>query len=260
MAKFSIATWNVNSIKVRLEHVLEWLKTNEPDVLALQELKLPTENFPHEAFEEVGYRAVVSGQKTYNGVAVLSREKIDNNDVVTDLPGMDDPQRRVLGVTVKGVRILDLYVPNGQSVGSEKYEYKLQWFQQLQKLVKKELRQYEKFVTLGDFNIAPADIDVHDPEEWQGSVLCSDQEREALTKLCDLGLADCYRQLHPDTQQFSWWDYRMNAYKRKRGLRIDHILASEALASNCEVCNVDEEPRKWERPSDHAPVVAVFDV
>ena len=251
-----IATWNVNSLKVRLEHVLQWLEENQPDVLALQETKSIDENFPAEAIVEAGYQVVFAGQKTYNGVAVLS--KTAASDIVTDFPSLDDPQRRVLGATIDGVRILNLYVPNGSEVGSEKYAYKLNWLQHLTDFVRDELTKHDKFVLLGDFNIAPAGIDVYDAEKWGDAVLCSAPEREALAALQALGFDDVYRQLNADSQEFSWWDYRQAAFRRNLGVRIDLILANHAYAADCQSVVIDKLPRTWERPSDHTPVLAHF--
>lgn len=253
---FSIATWNVNSLRVRLPHVQAWLSTNKPDVLALQEIKLTEVDFPHEAIQAAGYHALVSGQRTYNGVAILSRTEA--TDVVTDIPDLQDPQRRVLAATIAGVRVINLYVPNGESVNSEKYQYKLNWLKHLDAWLKTEIKQHPKLVVLGDFNIAPADMDVYNTKAWEGQVLFSAPERKAFQDMLALGLFDVFRALHPSLQAYSWWDYRMNAYKRKMGLRIDHILATEALMHACERCVIDEGPRGLERPSDHAPVAARF--
>lgn len=253
---FKIATWNVNSLRVRLLHVQTWLADVKPDVLALQEIKMPTEDFPHDAFAEMGYKSVVSGQRTYNGVAVIS--KTNALDVQTDLPELHDPQRRVLAATIKNVRIIDLYVPNGESVGSDKYQYKLNWLDKLDSYLKSQLKIYPNMVVLGDFNIAPEDIDVHDPVLWQNSVLFSKPERQAFQTMLAIGFKDCFRELSPEDESFSWWDYRMNAFRRNLGLRIDHILASNAMFAHCKRCQIDKAPRKWERPSDHAPVIAEF--
>jgi len=255
-----IASWNVNSLNVRLPHVLQWLETARPDLLGLQETKLTDEKFPQAEIEAAGYNVVFSGQKTYNGVAVLSRVPEAATDVVTDLPGLDDPQRRVLGATYGDVRFLNLYVPNGQEVGSDKYAYKLDWLAKLRAYVEAQLKQYPKFVMVGDFNIAPDDRDVHDPAAWAGSVLCSEPEREAFRELLGLGLSDTFRQFEQEEGSFSWWDYRQAAFRRNLGLRIDHILASADMAKCCTASVVDKEPRRWERPSDHAPAVAEFDV
>lgn len=256
MSAFKIATWNVNSLRVRLPHVQEWLANAQPDVLALQEIKLTDADFPIDAIRESGYTAVVSGQKTYNGVAILTKEKV--TDVITDIPELDDPQRRVICATVGDIRVINLYVPNGESVTSEKYKYKLNWLEKLDQFLKQQLKQYPKLVVLGDFNIAPEEIDVHDPAAWEGSVLFSKPERQAFQDMLHLGLTDCFRLLSPNEKAFSWWDYRMNAFKRNMGLRIDHILASAPLAATCALCVIDIGPRTLERPSDHAPVVAMF--
>ncbi|HCK80724.1 MAG TPA: exodeoxyribonuclease III [Candidatus Competibacteraceae bacterium] len=251
-----IATWNVNSLNVRLPQVLDWLRVEQPDLLALQETKLTDADFPMPDIANAGYRAVFSGQKTYNGVAVLSR--LPAADLVVDLPGSDDPQRRVLGASIGGVRVLNLYVPNGQAVGSEKYAYKLAWLKQLALWTEQELIQYPRLVVLGDFNIAPEDRDVHDPIAWTGQILCSEPERNAFRRLLQLGLQDSFRLFPQEPNTFSWWDYRAAAFRRNMGLRIDHILASPALAAVCTTCRVDKTPRRLERPSDHAPVIAEF--
>ncbi|MDH3987785.1 MAG: exodeoxyribonuclease III [Gammaproteobacteria bacterium] len=251
-----IATWNVNSLKVRLPHVLKWLASASPDVLVLQEIKQIADAFAVDAFSEIGYQSVASGQKTYNGVAVISREP--STDIVTDFPGFEDPQRRILAATIDGVRVVNLYVPNGNSVGSDKYEYKLGWLRALKGFLESEMRAHEKLVVLGDFNIAPDDRDVHDPEKWGESILCSPPERQALEELIDLGLSDVFRQFDQAEKTFSWWDYRAAGFRRNAGLRIDLILASKALADVCEASYIDREPRTWERPSDHTPVIAEF--
>ncbi len=253
-----IATWNVNSLKVRLPHVLEWLAANEPDVLVLQEIKQVTEMFPSTELADAGYQSIASGQKTYNGVAVIAKQV--PADPVTDFPGFDDPQRRILASTINGVRVVDLYVPNGSEVGSEKYAYKLSWLEALRGFLEQELSHHDKLLVLGDFNIAPADEDVHDAEKWGEAILCSPKEREALKKLLDLGLSDVFRQFEQAEKTFSWWDYRAAGFRRNAGLRIDLILATDALSKNCTASYVDKEPRSWERPSDHAPVVAEFDI
>ena len=252
-----IATWNVNSMNVRLPHVLEWLAANSPDVLVLQELKQITAAFPVDALSELGYSSIANGQKTYNGVAVISRTQA--LDPVTEFPGFDDPQRRVLAATVDGVRIVDLYIPNGQSVGSEKYEYKLGWLAALRDFLQDELSRHDKLVVLGDFNIAPADEDVHDAEKCGERILCSPSERKALSALLDLGLTDVFRKFDQPEKSFSWWDYRAAGFRCNAGLRIDLILANDAMTQLCTSSYIDKEPRAWERPSDHAPVVAEFD-
>lgn len=251
-----IATWNVNSLRVRLPHVLDWLEREQADVLALQETKTKDEDFPVDAFRGLGYAVSFSGQPTYNGVALIAKHEIA--DVVTDLDGIEDPQRRVLGASVAGVRIYNLYVPNGQSVESEKYQYKLRWLAALERQVAAELEQHANCILLGDFNIAPADADVHDPEAWKGKVLCSEPERTALESLLALGFADVFRDFEQDENSFSWWDYRAAAFRRNMGLRIDLILASRALEPQCTSCRIDVEPRRLERPSDHTPVIAEF--
>ena len=251
-----IASWNVNSLNVRLPHVLAWCEAERPDVLALQETKLPDERFPVDALQEIGYHSVFSGQKTYNGVAVLSLEP--TSDPVTDIPDLDDPQRRILAATVGDVRIIDLYVVNGSEVGSEKFAYKLDWLEKVTAWISVEMQQHENVVVLGDFNIAPDDRDVHDPKAWHERILCSTTERNALQKLLDLGLQDTFRLFDQEERTWSWWDYRMNAFRRKMGLRIDLVLASGPMVGRCTASYIDIEPRRQERPSDHAPAVAEF--
>jgi exodeoxyribonuclease-3 len=251
-----ISTWNVNSLKVRLPQVLDWLTANTPDVLCLQETKLTDDNFPAEAIEDAGYHVVYAGEKTYNGVAVISRDPA--TDIVTDPPGLDDGQRRVLAVSCNGLRILNLYVVNGQEVGSEKYAWKLEWLSRISRYVDSQLKKHDHLVVLGDFNIAPEDRDVHDPEAWHERILCSTPERQALGTLLDLGLVDTFRLFEQEDKSFSWWDYRAAGFRRNLGLRIDLILASRTLAAGCTACRIDKEPRRLERPSDHAPVIAEF--
>ena len=255
--RIKIATWNVNSLNVRLPQVLDWLRDQQPDILALQETKLTDFDFPTLDIANAGYHAVFAGQKTYNGVAILSR--LPAGEIVTDLPGLADPQRRVLGATVGTMRVLNLYVPNGQAVGSNKYAYKLAWLDALAQWLPTQLTQYPQLVVLGDFNIAPEDCDVYDPAAWTGQVLCSEPERAAFRRLLDLGLKDAFRLFPQEEHAFSWWDYRAAAFRRNMGLRIDHILVSPALAAVCTACQVDKAPRRLERPSDHAPVIAEFD-
>jgi exodeoxyribonuclease-3 len=252
-----IATWNVNSLRVRLPHLLEWLKAQSPDVMALQETKLTDDAFPVEELRAAGYHVAFSGQKTYNGVALLAREP--PADVLRDIPGFEDPQRRVLAATCGGVRVLGLYVPNGQSVGSDKYQYKLGWLRALHGWLRAELAAHPKLVALGDFNIAPEDRDVHDPVAWEGQVLVSEAERAALRELLALGLEDVFRRFEQPPSSFSWWDYRQGAFRRNNGLRIDLILAASAFARQCSACTIDVEPRRLERASDHTPVMATFD-
>lgn len=250
----NIATWNVNSLKVRLPQVLDWLAANQPDALCLQELKLEDRNFPLAEIEAAGYHACFSGQKTYNGVAILSREIAQ--DVSAGIPGYADEQKRVLAATISGVRVVCVYIPNGQSVDSDKYQYKLQWLAALTDWLRGELTRHPRLALLGDYNIAPEDRDVYDPKAWEGQVLCSAAEREAFGKLLQLGLSDSFRLFDQEDKSFTWWDYRLQAFRRKMGLRIDHILLSTALVPGCSFCTIDVAPRKLERPSDHAPVVA----
>jgi exodeoxyribonuclease-3 len=253
-----IATWNVNSLRVRIDHVLDWLKCGHADVLALQETKTRDEDFPIDAFAELGFKVQFSGQPTYNGVALISRREM--TEIRTELDGWDDPQRRVLAATIDGVRIHNLYVPNGQSVDSDKYRYKLDWLGALKKQVARELADYPNSILLGDFNIAPEDRDVHDPAAWEGKVLCSDSERKALQELIELGFVDVFRGFEQEEKSYSWWDYRAAAFRRNMGLRIDLILASGDLKDRCTACRIDVEPRRLERPSDHTPVIAEFSI
>jgi exodeoxyribonuclease III len=253
-----IATWNVNSLRVRLPQLLEWLAENPVDVIALQETKLPDEDFPQAALEQAGYRVARSGQRTYNGVAVLT--KLPFSEVVTEIPGLDDPQRRVLAVTTSGLRIIDLYVPNGQALDSDKFQYKLRWLDAVRSWIVGELGRREPLIVLGDFNIAPEDRDVHDPQSWEGGVHVSPAERTELRELLAIGLVDVFRKFEQPPDTFSWWDYRMLAFRRNHGLRIDLILAEARLATRCTGCRIDKAPRRHERPSDHTPVVASFDI
>lgn len=249
-----IATWNVNSLKVRLPHVLAWLKRHAPDILCLQETKLEDGKFPVDEIAAAGYRAIYSGQKTYNGVAMLSRETCDG--IVAAVPGFDDAQKRVLAASVCGIRVVCVYVPNGESVESDKYRYKLSWLAALNAWLESELTRFSRLAVLGDLNIAPEERDVHDPAVCAGQVLFSVPEREAFRALVGLGLTDAFRLFEQPEKSFTWWDYRMNAFRRKMGLRIDHVLLSPALVERCTACTVDIEPRVAERPSDHAPVMA----
>lgn len=255
---FRIATWNVNSLRVRLPHVLQWLKKENPDVLALQETKITDENFPVDEFTALGYHVAFSGQKTFNGVAVASRWRPEN--IITSLPGINDIQKRVLCADINGITVLNLYVPNGSEIGSEKYTYKLYWFSHLHPFVKELTARTSEVIILGDFNIAPEDRDVHDPATWEGNVLVSEPERTEFRKLLAAGFVDTFRSFEQAENSFSWWDYRAAAFRRNRGLRIDHILASKNLAGKCKNCRIDKEPRKLERPSDHAPVAADFKI
>ena len=249
-----IATWNVNSLTVRLPQVLDWLGKHAPDALCLQELKLEDAKFPLAALEAAGYSAVFSGQKTYNGVAILSREPATS--VVCGIAGYSDPQRRVISAEVAGTRLVCAYVPNGQSIASEKYQYKLNWLDAFCNWLEHELATHARLAILGDFNIAPEDRDVHDPKAWAGQVLVSAPERDAFRRLLELGFKDSFRLFEQAEKSFSWWDYRMNGFRRNLGLRIDHILLSASLAAKCAHCAIDVEPRRNERPSDHAPVIA----
>jgi exodeoxyribonuclease III len=249
-----VASWNVNSLNVRMPHLSTWLATAAPDIVALQETKLEDAKFPREALTTLGYHSVFSGQKTYNGVALLTREPV--RDVVTDIPGLDDPQRRILIGSVGGLRIVNLYVVNGQSVGSEKYAYKLHWLARVRDYLAAELQHYPQMIVMGDFNIAPQDRDVHDPAAWHEQILCSTPERAALAQLQALGLHDSFRLFEAEAGHYSWWDYRQAAFRRNLGLRIDLILVSEALRARCTGAAIDRAPRTWERASDHTPVLA----
>lgn len=253
-----IASWNVNSLKVRLPHVLAWLSEYQPDVLCLQETKQEDIHFPAAALTEAGYQSVFSGQKTYNGVAILSKHAL--HDVRYGIPNFEDPQKRVLAATVNGMRIVDVYIPNGQSIDSDKYQYKLAWLQALTAWLADEIKTYPQLALLGDYNIAPEDRDVHDPAAWEGQVLCSVPERDALRALQALGLQDSFRLFEQPEKSYSWWDYRMNAFRRNLGMRIDHILLTAPLAAVCKSVLIDKQARKAERPSDHAPVLAELDV
>ncbi|HCA27718.1 MAG TPA: exodeoxyribonuclease III [Betaproteobacteria bacterium] len=253
-----LVTWNLNSLKVRLPHVLDWLVAQQPDVVCLQETKLDDPFFPAAAFHAAGYHASYSGQKTYNGVAILS--KAAAHETVNAIPDWVDPQKRVLAATIEGVRIVCVYAPNGQSVGSDKYDYKLRWLAALHHWLQTELARYPRLALLGDFNIAPQARDVYDAAAWEGKILCSPPERAALQALLGLELKDSFRLFPQEDASYSWWDYRMNAFRRNLGLRIDHILLSAPLAKHCIACRIDKAPRRLERPSDHAPVIAVLDI
>ncbi len=249
-----IASWNVNSLNVRLPHLVEWLKDRQPDIVGLQETKLEDAKFPDAVLAELGYRSVFAGQKTYNGVAILSRAPA--RDVQVGIPGFDDGQKRVIAATVGDLRVVDLYVVNGKAVGDEKYDYKLRWLDAAHDWLAAEIARHPNLVVLGDFNIAPDDRDVHDPEAWRERILCSTPERDALGRLLSLGLHDSFRLHHDEGGQFSWWDYRAAGFRRNLGLRIDLVLLSDALKDRCTAAGIDREPRTWERPSDHAPVIA----
>ena len=249
-----LAAWNVNSLKIRLPQVVAWLSTNRPDVLCLQETKVEDEKFPLAEIQAAGYHALISGQKTYNGVAILSKQQ--GKETISAIPVFNDVQKRLLAATIDNVRVICVYAPNGQSVDSEKYRYKLQWLAAFNNWLKDELVRYPQLAVLGDLNIAPEDRDVHDPLAWEGNVLVSPEERQAFRELLKLGLKDSFRLFEQPEKSFSWWDYRLSAFRRNLGLRIDHILLSSALASCCKSSTIDTKPRQAERPSDHAPVLA----
>jgi exodeoxyribonuclease-3 len=249
-----LATWNVNSLKVRLPHLTDWMHAAQPDVVCLQELKLEDAKFPRDELAAAGYVSVSSGQKTYNGVAILARTALE--DVQTGIPGFDDDQRRVIAATVGSTRIVCLYAPNGQAIGSDKYEYKLRWFAALREWLSAELARHPNLAVLGDLNVAPEDRDVHDPKAWEGQVHVSEPERSAFQALLGLGLKDSFRLFEQPEKSYSWWDYRMMGFRRNAGLRIDFVLLSPALVARCLACTIDKAPRKLERPSDHTPVIA----
>lgn len=253
-----LATWNVNSLKVRLPHLLDWLAQTRPDVVCLQETKLEDAKFPRSELESAGYTAVVSGQKTYNGVAILSGEPL--TEIENGIRGFVDEQRRVIAGSRGDLRVACVYCPNGQAVGSDKYEYKLRWFKALREWLATELARYPRLAVLGDFNVAPEDRDVHDPKAWEGQVLVSEPERAAFRSLLELGLSDAFRLFPQPEKAFSWWDYRMMGFRRNAGLRIDQILLSAELARRCTACTIDKAPRKLERPSDHTPVVCELEL
>ena len=257
-----LASWNVNSLKIRLPRLVDWLARQAPDVVCLQETKVEDDKFPVLEIEAAGYRCAWSGQKTYNGVAILARGMLA--DVETAMPAFPDEQRRVIAATIgqgdDAVRVVSAYVPNGQAVGSEKYDYKLRWLAAFRNWLEQGLPASPRLAVLGDYNVAPADEDVYDPSAWRERVLCSTPEREAFGKLLALGLKDAFRLFTQDAKSFTWWDYRMNAFKRNLGLRIDHVLLSATLAARCRSCTIDLEPRRLERPSDHAPIVAELEI
>ena len=273
-----IAAWNVNSLKVRLPHVLRWLQDQEKkqqpiDALCLQELKLTDDKYPHQELEAAGYLSIAAGQKTYNGVAIIVRKAalaaIASDTTTTflkstrNIPGNDDEQQRILAATIpfagtKPIRLISAYFPNGQSPDSDKFVYKLDWLNKLHTWLTEELEQNQRLALLGDYNIAPEDQDVHDPKAWEGQNLVSPPERNAFQDLINLGLSDSFRMFEQAPKTYSWWDYRMMGFRRNAGMRIDHILLSEALKEKCSASIVDKEPRTWEQPSDHAPVIAVI--
>ena len=251
-----LATWNVNSLAVRLPQLLQWLAAHPVDVIALQETKLTDDRFPRAEIEAAGYQAAWFGQKTYNGVALLARSALQ--DVVCNIPGFDDDSARVITATVDGVRVVGAYFPNGQAPGSDKFAYKMRWLDALRGWVAAELATHPQLVLLGDFNIAPEDRDVHDPVAWAGQIHCTDEERAHFRSLLDIGLHDAFRLFEQPPRSWSWWDYRNLAFRRNQGLRIDHVLVSEPLKSRVSACTIDKEPRRAERPSDHAPVIAAL--
>jgi exodeoxyribonuclease-3 len=253
-----LATWNVNSLKVRLPQLLQWCADGPADVVCLQETKLEDANFPADALAQANMQVAYAGQKTYNGVAIVSRYPL--SEVQVGIPGFADEQKRVLAATVNGLRVVCVYVPNGQALDSDKYAYKLAWLNALRAWLADELKHHEKLCVLGDYNIAPEDRDVHDPAAWAGQVLVSEPERDHFRGLLDLGFRDAFRLFEQPEKSFSWWDYRAAAFRRNLGLRIDHILLSPALADKCTACVIDKTPRAWERPSDHTPVVATLDI
>ena len=248
-----LATWNVNSLAVRLPQVLDWLTAQQPEVLVLQETKLTDDKFPQAEISAAGWHSVWFGQKTYNGVALLSRSEA--TDVVRNIPGFDDPQARVLAATVHGLRVIGAYFPNGQAPGTEKFAYKMAWLEALRAWVADELSRHPKLVLMGDYNIAPEDRDVFDPVAWAGQIHCTDEERGHFRSLVGLGLIDAFRLFEHPPRTWSWWDYRNLAFRKNQGLRIDHILISAALQPAVAACSIDKLPRKNERPSDHAPVL-----
>ncbi|MFP4638824.1 MAG: exodeoxyribonuclease III [Guyparkeria sp.] len=256
----NIVTWNVNSLKVRQPQVLDWLAEQPATLLGLQELKQTDEAVDRAALDAAGYRILSNGQKTYNGVAwVYPAHWPEPTDVVTDIPEFEDPQRRVIAATFGDLRVINLYVVNGEAVGSEKYRYKLEWLEALARWLAAEAGRYRHRVVVGDFNIAPTDADVHDPEAWHERILCSTPERDALDRILETGLIDAFRLFDQPENAFSWWDYRAANFRRNRGLRIDLILVSDELRDRARACHIDVEPRRWERPSDHAPVVLELD-
>lgn len=253
-----IASWNVNSLKVRLPHLLDWLAEAQPDVVCLQELKLEDQNFPRAEIEAAGYHAAFAGQKTYNGVALLAKAPI--GEVTVGNPLFADEQKRLISGTVDGIRVVCAYMPNGQEVGCDKYDYKLRWLAALADWLSSELRAYPRLALCGDYNIAPDERDVHDPQRWQDCILVSEPERAAFRRFIELGLVDSFRLFAQPEKTFSWWDYRMLSFQKNQGLRIDHILLSAPLAAQCSAAGIDRAPRKRERPSDHAPVWASLTV
>jgi exodeoxyribonuclease-3 len=252
-----LVTWNVNSIRQRRERLLAALARHQPDVVCLQETKVVDADFPADELRALGYQSVAAGQKGYNGVAILSKGAL--SDVTKGFrDGDDDEQARLIAATAGGVRVICAYAPNGQSVGSEKYAFKLEWFERLRKLLEREADVSRDLALVGDFNVAPGDLDVHDPLAWRGQIMCSDAERASLARLCEWGLVDAFRHKHPQLVAFTWWDYRMLGFPKNRGLRIDHLLVSESLCARLLDVSIDREERKGKQPSDHAPVIGSF--
>ncbi len=253
-----IATWNVNSLNVRLPHVIDWVKKNQPDILCLQETKQINDKFQYEAFSDIGYHSYHNGQKTYNGVAIISKKEL--NHINFNLPDFDDPQKRIISGTWNSnsnekIYIVCAYIPNGQSVGSDKFIYKINWLNKFYEWVEELTKKYDGIILTGDFNIAPEDKDCHDPNQWVGQILVSPEEREFFNNILNIGFHDSYRKINPEKQEYSWWDYRMAGFRRNLGMRIDHILVSSKIISEVKNSYIDKEPRKLERPSDHTPVV-----
>ena len=251
-----IATWNVNSLRIRLPHLLDWLRSREPDVMCLQETKTEDANFPLSEIRTAGYQTVYCGQKAYNGVAILARSAL--TDVQHGIPGFADDPKRVIAATAGEVRVLCLYAPNGEAPGTDKYAYKLRWYAALTRWLSEEVRARPNLAVLGDLNIAPEPRDVHNPKRWEGKIHFSEPERAAFRDVINVGIKDAFRLFDQPEKQFTWWDYRLKAFERGWGLRIDHILLAPALAAECSACSIDVEPRKRERPSDHAPVIATL--
>jgi len=247
-----IASWNVNSLRVRLPHVLKWVKENSIDIICLQETKTQNENFPAEEIKKAGYHAVYQGQKTYNGVAIFSKKLPD--EIVAEVKDTENFGKRIIAATINNIRILNLYVVNGAEVGSEKYSHKLKWLKAVKQFIEEDSKKYNDYLIMGDFNIAPEDLDVHDPVAWEGKILCSEKERKALKSILDLGFVDSFRLFEQEEKVFSWWDYRAGGFRRNHGLRIDLILINESAKSRCKSSTIDKTPRGWDRPSDHAPV------
>jgi exodeoxyribonuclease III len=254
-----IATWNVNSVLARLPQVVKWLEAASPDVLCMQETKCIDERFPAEEFSRLGYLSESFGQAAYNGVAILSRVKCEQ--VIRGMPDDEEgAQSRLIAATVGGIRIVNVYIPNGQAVGADKYYFKLEWLRRLRAFFDSHLEPSERVLLCGDFNVAPEDRDVHDPQMWRGRILFSDEEKEALNRVKQWGLVDAFRMHNSEDKQYSWWDYRAGAFRRNMGLRIDHVWVTESLAKQSASVLIDKEPRRWEKPSDHAPVVAEFNL